>query len=450
MNDLSTRILDCFPTGNYALVGLLRLLDIVESDAVPTAAVECSAQPRLLVNPHFLAQYAATPERLLMLVMHELHHVLLGHTRLFPCLTPTDNFIFDAIINAAISRLLPGEEHVGLLTDYYSAERFPECLLRPPPAWDGRFVRAFPIGLGTVPARLRPRVRDLYAALYSEAGASYEEVAAVLPKALADEGGGVPLLGGHEKSDGTSDLSEASAALFDAVCSIVGEWPDPPDPLRGRSLESLAREERVAIRRTPSRRAVLRGLLRRIADRNGHGRIQDRRETSVPVLGAIPGHDRRTLVQTALGARPLLHPARVPLRALVRSGERVHVYLDVSGSMNSVLPVLYGALSDCRELLHPQVHLFSTEVADIGIRDLLSGVRLTTGGTSISCVAAHIAAKGIRRACIVTDGYVGTPDAAERRILSEVRLGVALAGSCRTAADLASCADHLVTLPEGD
>ena len=450
MTDLSNRILDCFPSGNYALVGLLRLLDIVESDTVPTAAVECSAQPRLLVNPHFLEQYAATPERLLMLVMHELHHVLLGHTRLFPCLTPADNFIFDAVINAAISRLLPGEEHIGLLTDYYSAERFPECLLRPPPAWDGRFVRAFPIGLGAVPAGLRSKVRDLYEALYSEAGASYEEVASVLPKALADEGGGIPLLGGHGKIDGASDLSEASPALFDAVCSIVGEWPDPPDPLRGRSLASLARQERVEVRRTRSRRAVLRGLLHRIADRNGHGRNQNRRETNSPILGAIPGHDRRTLVQTALGARPLLHPARIPLKGLVRSGERVHVYLDVSGSMDGVLPALYGALSDCREQLHPQVHLFSTEVVDIGIRDLLSGVRLTTGGTSISCVVAHIAARGIRRACIVTDGYVGAPDAAERRILSEVRLGVALAGTWSTAADLAPCADHLVTLPEGD
>jgi hypothetical protein len=38
--------------------------------------------PRLLINPQFVEAHAATPERLLMLVMHELHHVLLGHTRL--------------------------------------------------------------------------------------------------------------------------------------------------------------------------------------------------------------------------------------------------------------------------------------------------------------------------------------------------------------------------------
>ena len=85
---LTEAILDAFPSGSYAMTGLLRLLDIVATSAVPTAAVECRAQPRMLVNPHFVARHANTPEKLLMLVMHELHHVLLGHTTLFPRLTP--------------------------------------------------------------------------------------------------------------------------------------------------------------------------------------------------------------------------------------------------------------------------------------------------------------------------------------------------------------------------
>src|SRR5688572_6165173 len=92
---LADRILDCFPSESYALIALLKLLDIEESRDVPTAAVECRMQPRLLVNPDFVDLHAFTPERLLMLVMHELHHVLLGHTRLFPRVTPAQNFVFD-------------------------------------------------------------------------------------------------------------------------------------------------------------------------------------------------------------------------------------------------------------------------------------------------------------------------------------------------------------------
>ena len=46
MNALEERILECFPSGSYALSALLRLMDIVESDEVATAAVECRIQPR--------------------------------------------------------------------------------------------------------------------------------------------------------------------------------------------------------------------------------------------------------------------------------------------------------------------------------------------------------------------------------------------------------------------
>ena len=97
-----------------------------------TAAVECRLQPRLLINPDFVDAWAATPEKLLMLVMHELHHVLLGHTRLFPRLTRVDNLVFDAIINALLCRMFPAPEHTVFFTDFYDENHFPDCLLRPP------------------------------------------------------------------------------------------------------------------------------------------------------------------------------------------------------------------------------------------------------------------------------------------------------------------------------
>jgi predicted metal-dependent peptidase len=83
--NLKEQIFDCLPAGRYALSGLIRLLDVVETEAVPTAAVECVKTPRLLVNPKFVAEHANTPEKLMMLVLHEVHHVLLGHTKRIPC-----------------------------------------------------------------------------------------------------------------------------------------------------------------------------------------------------------------------------------------------------------------------------------------------------------------------------------------------------------------------------
>ena len=73
MSALAHRIVEAYPAGTYALPALLRVLRIEESDAVPTAAIECRRRPRLLLNPAFVERHADTPEKLLMLVMHELH-----------------------------------------------------------------------------------------------------------------------------------------------------------------------------------------------------------------------------------------------------------------------------------------------------------------------------------------------------------------------------------------
>jgi len=101
---LLERILNCFPTGHYAITAFLRVVDIVESRDVPTAAIENKISPRMLINPDFVEQHAETPEKLLMLVMHELHHMMLGHTVSHPRITPFDNFVFDAVINGFLDR----------------------------------------------------------------------------------------------------------------------------------------------------------------------------------------------------------------------------------------------------------------------------------------------------------------------------------------------------------
>jgi len=190
---IAERILDAFPSGSYGLLALLRLLDIVETAEVGTAAVECTSMPRLLINPQFVDVHAATPERLLMLVMHELHHVLLGHTRLFPRVTHADNVIFDAVINALLCRMFPKREHTSFFTDFYSDAHFPECLLRPPAGWK-------PSSPAPIPPALQGEdmadVQTVYRALYSETGANYQELYEALRRVLPPLDG-IRLLGSH-------------------------------------------------------------------------------------------------------------------------------------------------------------------------------------------------------------------------------------------------------------
>jgi hypothetical protein len=442
------RILDAFPSGSYSLAALLRLMDIVESEQVPTAAVECRAQPRLLVNPRFVERHAPTAEKLLVLVMHELHHVLLGHTTLFPRVTPAQNFVFDAVINALVCRMFPGAEHVGFFTDYYSADAFPECLLRPPPGWPARGTVA--PAIDRLPAPLRERTGHVHRALYSEVGATYKEVFDTLPRLLV-EGGilDVPLLGDHASPGEAPSLEARSPILLDVVREIVEQWPQPPDPIRGRSHADLVRSTTVAVRRPPTARAVLRSLIRRVAGERGAGRRLRAGVVERQAVGAVPTLARRSLVQRALGFEPLLHPAAAATHARRREGERVHVYLDVSGSMAALRSALYGAVLDCAPLVEPTVHLFSSRVVDASLAELQAGACRSTEGTDIACVAEHMHAHRVRRALLITDGWVGRPRGHHRDILARARLAVAWSGENVNRNDLIDVADCHDSLPIG-
>ena len=446
-SSLKDRLFDCLPAGRYALAGLLRLLDVVETEAVPTAAVECQAQPRLLINPSFVAQHAATPEKLMMLVLHEIHHVLLGHTRRLSGPTRTDNFVFDAVINALLCRMFPQPEYTAMFRDVYSAEVFPECLLRPPEGWDPR------AGVGPAPPALTGKgmgpALQVYLNLYSRAGASYEDVRHVLRAFLQRREAsleGVTLLGDH---DGDSGLETASGSAFaQGVADIVRQWPAPPEPLRGQSLENLLRDTRLRVQRPPSARRLLRDLIARVAA-GGTAMHVARRWTASPltVETPVPVPDRRATTFRALGLTPLLYRGEVDIQQRLPLQERVHVYVDVSGSMDSIKGPLYGAVLDCQELVHPRVHLFSTQVAEVTPGQMRAGVCRSTGGTDIQCVTRHMARHKVRRAVVLTDGYVGQAGPVGASVLKAARLGVGYLGDFIDEGPLAPYANATVRLP---
>jgi len=120
--------------------------------------------------------------------------------------------------------------------------------------------------------------------------------------------------------------------------------------------------------------------------------------------------------------------------------ERVHVYLDVSGSMTGVVEDLYGAVLDCAGMVHPKVHLFSTAISDVTPGELIDGVVRTTGGTDIRCVAQHIHRHSVSRAVILTDGYVGPVPREFRPQMEKCVLGIGLS-PCGSLYDLKPFAD---------
>ena len=420
---LYEKVLNTFPSRDFAFGALLEVVDICESSSVPTAAVECSSTPRLLINPEFVARHAHTSEKLLMLILHELNHVLLGHTRLFPLVTPIDNLVFDAMINAMLCKELPDPEYRALFTDFYSPNRFPECLLRPPDhvGFPKRPFR-FPEALESEDMK---DAKEVYEALYLPKGATYDDLRCVIRAHGC--GSGWVLLGNHSE-DRDSSLS-SMGALRDSLQEVVGHWPARMSPTAGRTLRAVTEELFITPKRRMSNKSKLRGLLEKVGGlASSNGNFQRVTTELLDTISPIPARDRRATVLGALGSPCLLYNQEVPHEVPVPYGERVHVYLDVSGSVSGILDALYGAVLDCEQFVFPKVHLFSTVVKSVSIERLRKGECHTTGGNNMECVVEHMRRHKVRRAVMVTDGIVGTVAAEHVEILKKIQLGVALVG----------------------
>ena len=495
---IADQLLGAFPSGTYCLPALLSLAEIVETTSVATAAVECTLRPRFLINPEWVAQHAQTPEKLVMLTMHELHHVVLGHTRLFARATPLDNLVFDAVINSMLCQLFPERPYQALLTDIYSENKFPECFLRPTNVWtNGVKITVPPVLLQPEHQHLAP----LYKKLYTPEGATYEELREAFRGVISDEQFvQVQLLGDHSDENPSSDqapndvayavaskasgrstnglriefagetdalhdeadesacelkepkcassagrLETRSPQLLQEVRRIVEQWPRPNNPIKGRSLHDLLVSTTVGLA-PRSNRGALTKLLRTMSMQSGQGRVRNLHMDSVCVESPIPRLMRRSVVLNAIGAAPLLHQEQLDMKRVVPQGEQVHVYLDVSGSVSGLVGALYGAILDNKQFVHPVVHLFSTRVVDVTFKQMLNGDCHTTGGTCIECVAQHMKKYKVKRAVILTDGFVGAPGVVARRILESVRIGVALTPDNSIRRDLEGLVEHWAQL----
>jgi hypothetical protein len=400
IKDLKWRIYNVFPAGELALDHLLGLFSIAYSKKIPTAAVQTKIPPKLLFNREFVDEHCRTDEHLLMLLMHEMNHLVLGHTRLFPLVTPAHNFAFDAVINAMICKSMPGYEYVSFFTGLYSDEGI-EALLRPPESWS-------PERENRARWKLKGDLLEAHKALYTEEGdLTYRDIFDLIAdRTKADAG--VALLGNHRKIQNEEEVSDPG--IVKTVAEIVGKWP-AFEPTNGRDRGSDLAE--CVIELTRPRISISRIIREAIAKIAVHGcgsqhiiAMADR-QTLLP-YATIP--DRRAAVMQCLGQSPVYFRGYSPGLCRENVGQ-VHVYLDVSGSMASYLETIFSCLKPIENRLYPQIHIFSTEVVDYPIGNILQGRYVSTYGTDINCVLEHIIDNKIRKAAIVTDGYVGKPSA---------------------------------------
>jgi len=454
---LARRLLTCLPAATFEMETLCRLAGVKASRQIPTAAVECVYRPRLLLNPDFVEKHCKRDEHLFLLVMHELWHVILAHTRLYPRMTAAHNIAFDAIINAGLSRQFPGPEYRGFFEVLNPADQFPGLLLRPPVGWPTKpqYPDVGPPGTRRILERLYPaqnsrRVPPPF----------YEEILNLLRKFIEENGGIIVwiepfLLGDHD--DPTRDQSALSNPLFsDMLRRMVNSWPPPPFALTGRGAGGEKSDWHSALGPTTeeARRIFARTLRHCLGPVEGRQRRRTRTPSpGIAGLSVLPNpRDRLAPARRLLGApdtlwnQPGIVKARVPEKP-----SKAHVYLDVSGSMIELLPHLLGLILPYVASGQADVFQFSTLVEHLSLTQLRQGQLQTTGGTDINCVLEHLlrTSPTVRRALVLTDGYTGAPanNLAESVLEGNLRLYAIMPAESAWLDDLREITTSITVLP---
>ena len=395
-SELIARLIACLPAATFEMETLCRLAGIKASRDIPSAAVECTFRPRLLLNPDFVAKYCERDEHLFLLVMHELWHVILAHTRLYQRSTLAHNIAFDAIINAGLARQFNAPEYRGFLEAINPADEFPGCLLRPPEGWPSnpQYLDVGPPGTRAIVERLYPaNNRGRWSAPL------YEEILDLLREFIKDKiaKGEIvvePVLIGDHRSPENDRLARDNPFFRDVLRRVTSSWTLPNFATGKRGVGGELQDLQNGFGETSedARRAFARVLTRCLGPR--YGRQLRRSRTPIPGisgLNVMPNvRDRLASARQLLGVQGVLWSQPGVVKARVQeTPSRVYVYLDVSGSMNSLLPHLLTLLLPYVAQGQAVVFQFSTRVEPLPFARLKGGQLRTTQGTDINCALVH-------------------------------------------------------------
>lgn len=426
----------------FAIRAVLKILDVSFTDSVPTLAVTCEEQPRLLVNLEFVRKHCRTDAKVKAVICHEFLHVLFRHTEQKTLLSPARHLAFDAVINAIIHREC-GPKASAMMSDYYADAKDLAKLLRPMNEAELAWYVSH-----SYPGKGLPQWAHAWYALYAgrlvaddiEALASELEKSTGTPSSSVANGtnatagskpgpfklnGGIPndiggLIGSHDMfGDPLPVALERALARALKEMNGSGIWREPGSRGVGANpYEALFNEKDEPMRRWQRRTmAILRTHVTH--DRHSRALRSSANEYCIAVLSPT---DRRAFVKTLW--LPFLPDSIWQGEAPRREGT-TQIYLDVSGSMSAEMPQIISLLGRLSRHIRRPFWAFSTMVAPA----VIEGGQLktsTSGGTSMGCVLEHLAKTKPESAVVVTDGYIERLDPALVKRITGTRMHVLL------------------------
>lgn len=428
--------------------------DIRIRDDIETARVRLHANRFLLeISPRFVATHLPTPADKRFVLMHEMRHLEIGDLfregRFYRRLPRMVNFAMDIYANGSVlgSRYFAGHSPQVLDLCYDPRSR-PSCLLHPPwrllEAWSAevpdalnyletaRYIvqyqyRNWSDDHSCPPSVLLRSLSTVVAEILSRAGFRHAHEAARL------------YLGGWSRTMAFNTFLERFHRLLlqeDLLEAVEGrplllehDLEALADDLRRNGLtagnyriisdQAVTPDRHV---RSDAQRVFFQALRAALISDPSHPTL--RRDADVTIPSVLLHMGRREAALLAAGTFPVLFHA--PGQALALSDERVHLYLDVSGSMDETLAFVTGLTMTVGELVGPNLYQFSNRVVSITWQQLEDGHIATTGGTDLDCVARHARRHGHRRILIVTDGHVQLSEESRQLLRRELETFVVL------------------------
>lgn len=397
INKIKERLFSVIPTSSFHMIEFLKLADIklVEKET-QTAAITCDVRPTLLLNKSFIETYCEKDEHLFMLIMHELYHIILGHTHLFKKTSLIDNIAFDAIINAILCRSFPGEEYISFFTSLNSQNGFPSCILRP-------------IGKNT-PKKFISILKNLYK---TNTGTYYEVYKCIieeLKETLSLKNNKYVLLGNHD-----NNCCNNNPIIKKLVNDIISKWPREL-LINGKDLGGKIEDKLIEFSKVKRTNQIkMKRLLAKSGVNTSNVSIKKkslRFIQSEATLLSPDYKDRTLLTKSIIYKKPLIYNSTL-LNSKIDNEDNVLtlIYLDVSGSVindiNNFASLLLKPYKNKQCLLFA----FSTIVVPISYKEFKEGKYKSTGGTSLDCIFKHYFSlpkkMQTKKILILTDGDTG-------------------------------------------
>lgn len=369
-----SRIYSVVPKNTIWMDELLKINSISFSDKIRGARIYVE-EKRMTLNENFINEYCQSDEHLLMLILHELYHIIMGHKLILAPINSLliDNTIKDSIINAHLCKTFKEEKYVSFFEETYPHPgSFPECILRPK--------------CEETPEEFYP-VLDL---LYESDDASYEKVLKMLQEIF--------------KNNPQEDIQNETPQepLNEEQLSNIEEKYDEILSKKPETREQIIQEVNgKSFKLVPFSTEEMNGWIAKIKDIFENELEHKKRYVMTSYDPNLPSgtmstfmpsiHDRTYLSKTLLyDNRPLLFNKNVSYVEKSKKEEiKTPIYLDVSFSMAPFLDRVQYLLSSIMQTYKFKLYAFSTDVSELPTDKVKKGKFSTRGGTDINALFKH-------------------------------------------------------------